>query len=79
MATVALFTAMMDICAPRAAATQYTVQACVVVAAQFAGSVLSGVSAQAWGYGIHFLAVALVSVCGVVVMARRYRHRPSAS
>lgn len=76
MATVALFTAMMDICEPRTGATDYTVQASVVVAAQFAGSFLSGISAQTFGYGVHFGVVAAVSLAGVVIMARRFRLRP---
>jgi MFS family permease len=78
MATVALFTAMMDICDPRTGGTDYTVQACVVVLAQFAGSGLSGVQAQAIGYGAHFLVVAGVSLVGVGVMAALFRRRPAA-
>jgi MFS transporter, PAT family, beta-lactamase induction signal transducer AmpG len=76
MATVALFTAMMDICDARTGGTDYTVQASVVVATQFLGSVLSGISAQTIGYGGHFLVTAAVSLLGVVVMARAFARRP---
>lgn len=76
MATVALFTSMMDICDRKAGATEYTVQASVVVAAQFAGSVLSGFSAECLGYGAHFLVVAAVCVLGVGIMFRRFARRP---
>lgn len=78
MATVSLFTAMMDICDPRTGATDYTVQASVVVVVQFLGSLLSGVSAGQLGYGAHFLVAAAVSLAGVVIMVRRFRERPPA-
>jgi len=54
MATCALFTVMMDTCRREAAATDYTVQACVVVIATGAASAASGFLAQALGYGGHF-------------------------
>lgn len=76
MATVALFTAMMDICDPRTGATDYTVQASVVVFVQFLGSLLSGLSAGAMGYGPHFLVAAAVSLAGTGIMAARFRRRP---
>lgn len=79
MATVALFTAMMDIADPRTGGTDYTVQASVVVAVQFLGSVLSGASAERIGYGAHFLVAALVSALGIAVMAFAYRFRPGRS
>lgn len=76
MATVALFTSMMDICDPRTGATDYTVQASVVVAAQFAGSALSGFSSGAIGYGPHFLLVGVASIAGVGTMAAMFPRRP---
>lgn len=73
MATVALFTAMMD--APRAqtSATDYTVQACVVVIASGVGSNFSGFSAQAFGYAVHFVGAGVVCVAGTLVMIPLYR------
>jgi PAT family beta-lactamase induction signal transducer AmpG len=76
MATVALFTSMMDVADPRTGGTDYTVQACVVVAAQFLGSLLSGVSAQALGYAAHFMLAAHVSALGIAVMVFAFPWRP---
>lgn len=73
MATVALFTAMMDACEPKTGATDYTVQASIVVFASGIGSALSGVSAQAVGYGIHFGAAGVVCVVGTLAMMPLYR------
>ena len=73
MATVALFTAMMDAADPRTGATDYTVQASVVVLASGVGSALSGVSADAMGYPAHFLMSGAVCVAGALVMIPLYR------
>ena len=67
MATVALFTAMMDVCDPEQAGTDYTVQACLVVIASGGLGVLSGFAADALGYLGHF-SVATVA-CGLTVLA----------
>lgn len=69
MATAALFTAMMDFSRPSDAGTDYTVQASIVVLASGVASGLSGVSAHNLGYAGHFLAAAVVSLVGVVVVA----------
>lgn len=69
MATAALFTAMMDAARPERAATDYTLQACVVVAATGLGASVSGVFAEAWGYGPFFLACAALSAVGVGLVA----------
>ena len=42
MATVALFTAMMDASRGERAATDYTIQACIVVSATGLGAIASG-------------------------------------
>jgi RhtX/FptX family siderophore transporter len=69
-ATAALFTCMMDWCAPRSAATDYTVQASAVVIATGVASAVAGFSAQALGYAGHFaLAAALAAVALAVVYA----------
>ncbi|HNC98726.1 MAG TPA: MFS transporter, partial [Myxococcota bacterium] len=54
MATVALFTAMMDRCRPKFEATDYTVQASAVVFATGGASAISGVVAEKLGYVGHF-------------------------
>ncbi len=77
MATAALFTAMMDVCRPDEAGTDYTVQASFVVIATGTASLLSGFSAAALGYGGHFLAAAGLSAAGVIAVAT-YRARDEA-
>lgn len=69
MATVALFTLMMDACREHAAATDYTVQACVVVIATGTAAVGSGFVAQNVGYARHFGLGALLSAAGVAFAA----------
>jgi predicted MFS family arabinose efflux permease len=75
MATAALFTAMMDFCRPGDEGTDYTLQASVVVIATSGASMLAGFSAEALGYGPHFLAAAGLSAAGVAVVAA---YRPGA-
>jgi MFS family permease len=69
MATVALFTLMMDACRERYAATDYTVQACVVVIATGAAAVASGFLAEKLGYARHFGLGAVISAAGVALAA----------
>jgi MFS family permease len=73
-ATVALFTAMMDACRSERAATDYTVQACVVVAATGLAATVSGYVAKHLGYPGHFAVSAALSLCGVG-LAAIYRPR----
>lgn len=54
MATVALFTRMMDACRPGHEGADYTVQASAVVVATGLAAVLSGVVAERVGYTAHF-------------------------
>jgi MFS transporter, PAT family, beta-lactamase induction signal transducer AmpG len=54
-ATAALFTAMMDACEPRTAASDYTLQACVVVSATIAAAMASGFALRAFGFTGHFV------------------------
>jgi PAT family beta-lactamase induction signal transducer AmpG len=65
MATVALFTAMMDACRGERAATDYTLQACVVVAATGLGAMVSGFVAGPLGYATHFAVSAAMCLVGV--------------
>lgn len=58
MATVALFTLMMDRTRPHAAGTDYTIQASVVVLASGLAAMVSGASAERIGYAAHDLVAA---------------------
>lgn len=58
MATVSLFTAMMSVCRPNAAATDYTAQASLVVIASVVGASASGWLAAQVGYALHFVVAA---------------------
>ncbi len=69
MATAALFTCMMDWTEPDTAATDYTIQASVVVIATGVAASLSGFSAQRLGYGAHFL-IASVFALSVPLLVR---------
>ncbi len=75
MATATLFTAMMDFCRADEAGTDYTIQSSLFVIGSSVAALLSGVSAEALGYGAHFLAAAGLSLGGVaLVAAYRPRH-----
>ncbi len=68
MATAALFTTMMDGSDPRTGATDYTLQASLVVVVTGAATALSGVSASHLGYAGHFtLAAALAALVPLAV------------
>jgi MFS family permease len=73
MATVALFTAMMDACDPKTGATDYTTQASIVVLASGIGSACSGVSAEHLGYAPHFAIAGVLCVLGTLAMVPLYR------
>jgi predicted MFS family arabinose efflux permease len=75
MATVALFTAMMDACDRRTGATDYTVQASVVVCASGVASSLSGYVADVFGYRAHFVLAGALCVLGTLVMVPIYKRR----
>jgi len=79
MATVALFTMMMDRCDPKTGGTDYTIQASVVVLASGAASAVSGYSAAALGYTWHFVvagAACLLTLVPLVayVLTRQVPH-----
>lgn len=69
MATVSLFTAMMDRCRPEREATDYTVQASLVVLATGVGGYLGGVVADRLDYPAFFALCAAVCVAGGAVTA----------
>lgn len=68
MATVALFTVMMDASDESTGATDYTAQASIIVWATFAGAAPSGLVAQSLGYGTHFLLAGAVCAVGAVAL-----------
>lgn len=73
MATVSLFTAMMDASVKETGASDYTAQASVVVIASGVGSALSGVSADHLGYLWHFVLAGGICVVGSLAMWPIYR------
>lgn len=68
MATAALFTCMMDWCRTTAAGSDYTVQASTVVIATGLASALSGFSAQALGYPLHFAISAVLAAASLLAV-----------
>jgi len=75
MATAVLFTCMMDACRPGLEATDYALQASLVVVATGAGAGLSGMIADALGYAGCFTLAALVSFVGVALAESLRRRR----
>jgi len=73
MATAALFTAMMDRSRPDTGATDYTVQASVVVVATGAMAAVGGIIADRWGYTTHFTLSTLLCLAGAGAMWRGAR------
>lgn len=73
MATASLFTAMMASCRQEHAATDYTVQASVVVLASGVAAAASGFSAHALGYAGHFTLAAALAALAVVFVGWVFR------
>ncbi len=74
LATVAIFTVMMDKCNPNIAATDYTIQACIVVISTGVFSALSGISANQFGYAGHFIIAAILSFLGFIAIYFGSKH-----
>jgi hypothetical protein len=64
MATVALFTCMMDRCSLETAGTDYTLQASLVAGATGVFGIGSGLSAQSLGYPLHFALASVLALLG---------------
>ncbi len=77
LATVALFTTMMDRCDPHSASTDYTVQASAVVIATGTAAALAGFSASSLGYEAHFLASAGFAALAIFVVPWLTPNEPS--
>ncbi|MEM7181430.1 MAG: MFS transporter [Spirochaetota bacterium] len=72
LATSVLFTIMMDHCRKEYAGSDYTIQACLVVLMNMLAAILSGVSANSFGYEFHFL---LAGGLGVVSLPLIFCYR----
>ena len=68
MATVALFTLMMDASDPEHAGTDYTLLACVVVLAQGSAAFTGGSIADLAGYGVAYLTAFALSALGCLTL-----------
>ncbi len=68
MATVALFTLMMDASDPDHAGTDYTLQASAIVIATGLAGVAGGLLGDALGYGVLFAVSALLSAAGCALL-----------
>ncbi len=66
LATAALFTWMMDACREESPASDYTLQACVVVAVTLIAGALSGLVAGRLGYGPLYLVALVLSAAGAL-------------
>lgn len=73
LATVALFTAMMDVADPEAGATDYTVQASMVVIATILAGIAAGFVAETIGYAGNFAVSGSLSLLGALVLVWVYR------
>ena len=68
MATVALFTVMMDRCREASAGSDYALQSCLVVMATLVATSSAGFSAAALGYANHYLLAAGLCAVGLMVV-----------
>jgi len=79
MATAALFTCMMDWCAPQTSAADYTVQASAVVVATGLAATAAGASAQSLGYFHHFELAAVLALGALLIVVRCFPKSESAA
>lgn len=68
MATVALFTVMMDRCRESSAGSDYALQSCLVVLSTLLATSLAGFSAASFGYAVHYLIAAVLCMIGFIVL-----------
>lgn len=66
MATIGLFTIMMDYCREHHAGLDYSFQSCLVVISGLIMGALSGFSAEGLGYGWHFVLAGSLTLLGFV-------------
>tara|TARA_B110001454_G_scaffold86336_1_gene82859 strand:- start:5872 stop:7083 length:1212 start_codon:yes stop_codon:yes gene_type:complete len=68
MATVALFTIMMDRCREGSAGSDYALQSCLVVLSTLVATSLAGFSAANFGYVAHYYLAAVLCVIGCLCL-----------
>ncbi|CCK76345.1 Putative transporter (Major facilitator superfamily protein, MFS) [Oleispira antarctica RB-8] len=68
MATVALFTVMMDRCRESSAGSDYALQSCLVVLSTLIASSLAGFFAANFGYTMHYYFAVFLCVMGLLAM-----------
>ncbi len=74
MATVALFTVMMDRCREASAGSDYALQSCLVVLSTLVASSVAGFFAAQFGYVLHYyFAAALCGLAVLVLLLNRYK------
>ncbi|HVK62686.1 MAG TPA: MFS transporter [Bdellovibrionales bacterium] len=73
LATVTLFACMMDACSKERAASDYTVQACLVVISQTTAALSAGFLADAFGYSIQFLCASAMGILAFMAAFTAYR------
>lgn len=74
MATVALFTVMMDRCREASAGSDYALQSCLVVLSTLFASSVAGFFAAQFGYAVHYyFAAALCAMAVLVLLFSRYQ------
>lgn len=66
LATVALFTVMMDHCRPCHEGSDYTLQASVMLMASGLFTLGSGVSAAVFGYSVHFALAGMLALAAII-------------
>lgn len=66
LSTVALFTMMMDRCRMRHEGTDYTMQACLVLSISGVATLMSGYSAEWFGYSDHFQLSAALALAAIL-------------
>lgn len=66
LATVALFTVMMDRCRPCHEGSDYTLQASVMLMASGLFTLVSGFSAAAFGYSVHFALAGVLALAAII-------------
>lgn len=68
MATVALFTVMMDRCRESSAGSDYALQSCLVVLSTLVATSFAGFSAANFGYAVHYIIAAVLCVIAFIVL-----------
>ncbi|MFT6326440.1 MAG: MFS family permease [Crocinitomicaceae bacterium] len=72
MATIGIFTVMMDYCREHHAGLDYSFQSCLIITSGLVAGSLSGFSVEAFGYFLHFSIAAALTLLGLVwVMIQR--------